>query len=86
MPQTHHRTSFLIATSLRAIRWSVAPPPSVMSPILTRLNAYLVRWARRKHARLQTYPRRAWQLLADVATQEPRLFVHWAVGQRPRAG
>jgi RNA-directed DNA polymerase len=60
--------------------------PSAMSPILARLNTYLVRWAQRKYARLQTHPRRAWQLLADVATREPRLFVHWAVGQRPRAG
>jgi RNA-directed DNA polymerase len=60
--------------------------PSALSPLLARLNEYLVRWAQRKYKRLAHHSRRAWQFLANVATREPRLFVHWTVGQRPRAG
>ena len=60
--------------------------PSVVTPILNRINAYLVRWAQRTYKRLQRHPQRAWWFLATVATREPNLFAHWAHGVRPRAG
>jgi RNA-directed DNA polymerase len=60
--------------------------PSVVRPILERINWYLVRWAQRKYKRLEAHPQRAWRLLATVATREPNLFAHWQHGVRPRAG
>jgi group II intron reverse transcriptase/maturase len=60
--------------------------PSVLDPVLTRINEYLVRWAQRKYKRLRRCPQRAWRLLATVATREPGLFAHWRLGLRPRAG
>ena len=60
--------------------------PSVVTPILDRINGYLVRWARRKYQRLRAHPQRAWRFLAAVATREPSLFAHWQHGARPRAG
>lgn len=60
--------------------------PSVVRPILDRINGYLVRWAQRTYKRLQRHPERAWRFLATVATRDPDLFVHWVHGVRPRAG
>jgi RNA-directed DNA polymerase len=60
--------------------------PSAVRPLLTRINEHLVRWARRKYKRLQRHPQRAWQFLAGVAARAPRLFAHWELGLRPRAG
>lgn len=50
------------------------------------LNEHLARWARQKYKRLRTHPRRVRAFLAQVATREPRLFVHWQQGLRPTAG
>jgi RNA-directed DNA polymerase len=55
--------------------------PEVLSVSLRSIDRYLVRWARRKYKRLKRSPRRAWQLLRDVATREPELFVHWQLTQ-----
>jgi RNA-directed DNA polymerase len=60
--------------------------PSVVRPILKRIDEYLVRWAQRTYKRLQRHRWRAWRFLATVATREPTLFAHWAAGMRPRAG
>jgi RNA-directed DNA polymerase len=60
--------------------------PSALTPLLDRINEYLVRWAQRKYKRLARHPQRAWRLLATVARREPNLFAHWALGLRPRAG
>lgn len=60
--------------------------PSVLRPLLARINEHLVRWAQRKYKRLRGHPQRAWQFLAGVATRAPRLFAHWELGLRPRAG
>lgn len=60
--------------------------PSALTPILVRINKHLVRWAQRKYKRLANRPQRAWQFLANVATREPKLFVHWELGVRPGAG
>jgi RNA-directed DNA polymerase len=58
----------------------------VLRPLLARINEHLVRWAQRKYKRLRGHPQRAWQFLAGVATRAPRLFAHWELGLRPRAG
>ena len=51
--------------------------------LLRRINAYLVRWLQRKYKRLRNRPRRARQLLANVARREPGLFAHWSAGAQP---
>jgi RNA-directed DNA polymerase len=51
--------------------------------LLRRINTYLVRWLRCKYKRLRHRPRRARELLARVARQEPGLFAHWTAGARP---
>jgi RNA-directed DNA polymerase len=60
--------------------------PSVVRPLLERINVYLMRWAQRTYKRLQGHPQRAWRFLASVATREPDLFAHWKHGVQPRAG
>jgi RNA-directed DNA polymerase len=50
---------------------------SEMYPLLRRINAYLVRWARRKYRRLRTFKRAiAWWLA--VTRRDRGLFAHWA--------
>ena len=51
--------------------------PTALNASLRSIDRYLVRWARRKYKRLKRNPRKAWQLLIDVATREPELFAHW---------
>lgn len=48
-----------------------------MFPLLKRINAYLMRWARKKYRRLRTFKNAHlwWQA---VTRRCPRLFVHWA--------
>jgi hypothetical protein len=48
-----------------------------LNALLRRINAYLVRWARRKYKRLQTYKkaRRWWDRLLE---RQPAMFAHWA--------
>ncbi len=60
--------------------------PSELRQLLTRINAYLVRWAQRKYKRLKQRPHRAWKFLIRVGRREPALFAHWRVGARPAAG
>lgn len=50
---------------------------SALYPLLTRINAYLMRWVRKKYRRFQGRRefQRAWQ---RVTTQYPRFFAHWA--------
>jgi RNA-directed DNA polymerase len=50
---------------------------SALYPLLSRINAYLMRWARKKYKRLRTIKKAAayWQRLTR---QYPRLFAHWA--------
>jgi RNA-directed DNA polymerase len=50
---------------------------SALQPFLERINAYLVRWIRKKHKRLRPFKKahRAWQ---RITRQYPRLFAHWA--------
>jgi group II intron reverse transcriptase/maturase len=60
--------------------------PSRLATILARINEHLVRWATRKYQRLRRHPQRAWRFLAAVASREPGLFAHWAIGLVPTAG
>jgi RNA-directed DNA polymerase len=50
---------------------------SEMYPLLSRINAYLMRWIRKKYKRLCTIKKAAgsWQ---RITSQYPRLFAHWA--------
>ena len=49
---------------------------SALYPLLTRINAYLMRWVRKKYRRFQGRRefQQAWQ---RVTTQYPRFFAHW---------
>lgn len=53
-----------------------------MYPLLMRINAYIMRWARRKYKRLRSYKRlrRWWNGLVKRA---PDLFSHWALTTTP---
>jgi RNA-directed DNA polymerase len=55
----------------------------ILCTALKRINAYLVRWARRKYKRLKTQKAGAWRWLARVKQQSPGLFAHWRYGLRP---
>ena len=50
---------------------------SALHPVLHRIDAYLVRWARRKFKRLHRRPRWAQEWLARVRRANPDLFAHW---------
>jgi RNA-directed DNA polymerase len=49
---------------------------SALCPLLARINAYLVRWLRKKYKRLRSYTKAmaGWQ---RITSQYPRLFHHW---------
>ena len=50
--------------------------PSALYPLLSRINAYLMRWVRKKYKRLRA-DKKAILLAADHPPY-PRLFAHWA--------
>lgn len=50
---------------------------SAMDAIWKHLDAYLVRWLRRKHKTLARHKRRAWDALRRLACAHPHAFVHW---------
>jgi group II intron reverse transcriptase/maturase len=50
---------------------------SALVPTLRRLDADLVRWARRKYKRFRQRPRQARIWLARLARTQPNLFAHW---------
>jgi group II intron reverse transcriptase/maturase len=50
---------------------------SALYPLLTRINAYLMRWIRKKYRRLR--PRKkAHTCWEGITSRYPRLFAHWA--------
>ena len=49
---------------------------SALYPLLQRINAYLVRFLRRKYRRLRPL-RRAMACWRRITSQSPRLFAHW---------
>ena len=50
---------------------------SALYPTLRRIDAFLIRWARRKFKRLRRRPRGARNWLARVMRASPDLFAHW---------
>jgi hypothetical protein len=61
---------------------------SALYPTLRRIDANLVRWARRKFKRLRQRPKVARDWLVRVIRAAPDLFAHWAFlyGQGPNTG
>jgi RNA-directed DNA polymerase len=51
-------------------------PVGALYPLLRRINAYLVRWMRKKYKRLRTFTKAhaAWR---RTTRQYPRYFAHW---------
>jgi group II intron reverse transcriptase/maturase len=49
---------------------------SALYPLLMRINAYLVRWLRRKYKRLQGL-RKALRCMREIAQAYPGMFAHW---------
>ena len=49
---------------------------SEMSALLARINAYLVRWIRKKYKRLQE-THKAHRKLREITQRNPRMFAHW---------
>jgi RNA-directed DNA polymerase len=50
---------------------------SALHPLLQRINAYLMRWIRKKYRRLRKF-KKAHACWRRVTRQYPRLFAHWA--------
>ena len=50
---------------------------SALCPFLARINAYLMRWIRKKYKRLRP-SRKALACWQRITRQHPRLFAHWA--------
>jgi len=81
----HRRTTLDLADLAEAINPIVrgwlnyygAFAPREIYPLLMRINAYLMRWARKKYKRLRSYTRvrRWWR---RVVKRDPKLFAHWA--------
>ena len=49
---------------------------SALYPLLARINAYLMRWLRKKYKRLRGFKKALWQW-EWTARHFPRLFAHW---------
>jgi hypothetical protein len=50
---------------------------SALLPLLRRINAYLMRWLRKKHKRLRGR-KKAQEAWTRAVTTRPRFFAHWA--------
>jgi len=50
--------------------------PSLLYPLLARINAYLVRWIRNKYRRYDS-TRQAHRKLGEITLGYPRMFRHW---------
>jgi RNA-directed DNA polymerase len=59
--------------------------PSETVAVLSHIDRYLVRWARRKYKHLRRAPRRAFRTLADIKRDRPGLLAHWRWEIRQRA-
>lgn len=49
---------------------------SALYPLLQRINAYLIRWIRKKYKRLRA-KRKAFQCWRGIVQRFPRMFAHW---------
>jgi len=54
--------------------------PSGLDPLWKSVNAYLLRWLRRKKKGVRPSIRRAAKALAKLRVQNPEAFVHWQLG------
>jgi RNA-directed DNA polymerase len=50
---------------------------TALYPFLRRINAYLIRWIRKKFKRLRTF-KKAHACWRRITRQYPRAFAHWA--------
>jgi RNA-directed DNA polymerase len=57
--------------------------PTELRQIWQNVNAYLVRWIRRKYKSLAKHKRRARLYLKRIALKNPELFTHWKLGCIP---
>lgn len=81
----HHRTGHTFGDLARRINPIVrgwmqyygAFHRSALYPLLSRINAYLVRWIRNKYKRLRA-ARKAIECWRGITTRYPRMFAHWA--------
>jgi group II intron reverse transcriptase/maturase len=79
----HHRTGHTFHDLARRINpivrgWTHyygAYYRSALYPLLSRINAYLVRWIRKKYKRLQT-KKKALECWRGIAARYPRMFAH----------
>lgn len=58
---------------------------SAMDAVWQHLNAFLVRWLRRKYKSVSWHKTRARRLLGKLAASEPKAFAHWELGYAPTA-
>jgi group II intron reverse transcriptase/maturase len=80
----HRRVSYTFAELATAINPVVAGwmqyygrfRRSALSALLARINAYLVRWIRKKYRRLQG-AHKAHRKLREITKRYPRMFAHW---------
>jgi hypothetical protein len=80
----HRRVSYTFAELATAINPVVAGwmqyygrfRRSALSALLARINAYLVRWIRKKYRRLQG-AHKAHRKLREITARYPRMFAHW---------
>jgi RNA-directed DNA polymerase len=49
---------------------------SAIYPVLQRINAYLIRWIRKKYKRLRA-KRKAFQCWQGIVQRYPRMLAHW---------
>ena len=81
----HHRTHLSEADLARRINPVVrgwmnyygAFYKSALYPLLERINAYLMRWIRKKYQRLRGR-KKAQDAWTQAVTRRPRYFAHWA--------
>jgi RNA-directed DNA polymerase len=80
----HRRITWTFADLAKAINSIVAGwmqyyghfRRSALYPLLARINAYLMRWIRKKYKRLRAI-RKAHRKLVEITQRCPRMFAHW---------
>jgi hypothetical protein len=82
--RVHRRTGHSLAELARAINPIVrgwiqyygAFYRSALHPLLQRINAYLVRWIRRKYKQLRA-KKKAMKRWQEITIRYPHMFAHW---------
>ena len=55
------------------------PTKEQLRPTLRRIDAYVIRWARRKFKRMRHRPKGARDWFDRLRRANPRLFAHWVL-------